>query len=193
MPCGALGMRGSPAAEDSALAAGFFEPFAGRSVSPGVKLIVATPCPKSWDEMAGSHRVRTCSECNLNVYNLAAIPRGEIPALIRKKEGRFCGRLYLLGDRKAATRDCPTGRDRLILRRVGTLVAVLLVAAFGWICRSVPGPEREQFPRWAQEVLRYVDPPPSNPTGCYITGVIVNPHNSARPQFQPPNTKAIPE
>lgn len=165
-----------------------------------MKLRVASPCPKSWDAMVGNHRVRYCSECNLNVYNLAVIPRSELRALIKKKEGRFCGRLYLLGDRKAATRDCPTGRARGILRRLGTLVAVLLVAAFGWICRSHPGPEREQLPGWAQEFLGRVDGPSTpeeptitvtHPTQCYITGLIQVDPAPLQPQTE--NKTTMPE
>lgn len=154
-----------------------------------MRLQVATPCPKSWDEMRGNDRVRFCAECNLNVYNLARIPRSELRALIRKKEGRFCGRLYLRGDRKAATRDCRPGRDRLLLQRLGRFAALFLLAAFGWICRSQQNLDRSQLPSWAQTVLYQVDPPQvqTTSTQCYITGIIVM--DPPAPQ-QPPSPPA---
>jgi hypothetical protein len=148
-----------------------------------MKLIVGTPCPKSWDEMAGNDRVRYCSQCNLNVYNLAVIPRSQVRALIRKKEGRFCGRLYLRGDRLASTRDCPEGQERILIRRIVTTAAVLLIAAFGWVCHSQAGPDRNQFPPWAKAVMDYVDPPMEIRIdgGCSLTGVIVIPQRSPAP------------
>jgi hypothetical protein len=61
-----------------------------------MNLQISSPCPKSWDDLVGDHRIRYCGECRLNVYNLAEMPRVEVEALVRSTEGRLCGRLYLL-------------------------------------------------------------------------------------------------
>jgi hypothetical protein len=125
-----------------------------------MELRIATPCPKSWDDLAGDDRVRFCRQCNLNVYNLAQIPRAEVEELIRKREGRFCGRLYVQPDRKASTRDCPTGRDRLVMRRVAKLIAVLLVSVFGWLWRGQTEPVPDDLPEWTQRLVKPATPPP---------------------------------
>jgi|SRR6185295_10695394 len=141
-----------------------------------MELRIATPCPKSWDDLVGNHRVRYCSQCHLNVYNLAEIPRTEVEALIRKKEGRFCGRLYVQPGRKASTRECPAGRDQLVLRRVRNFVAVMLIAAFGWVCRSQAGPVSDQLPPWIQDLVKSPPPPPppeDDPTIIFNTGHFV--------------------
>ena len=41
--------------------------------SPLDHLKIAAPCPADWDQMFSfeDERVRFCSQCNLNVYNLS--------------------------------------------------------------------------------------------------------------------------
>jgi hypothetical protein len=95
---------------------------------------VASPCPASWETMAGDDRVRFCPQCTLNVYNLSGMSRPEAEALVQSHEGRLCVRFYRRGDGTVLTRDCPVGlqaaRKRLlwILR----VAAVLLLAVLGW-------------------------------------------------------------
>ena len=67
-----------------------------------MELRISSPCPKSWDELVGDDKIRYCGQCRLNVYNLAEMPKEEVEALVRKTEGRLCGRLYMRGDKKAA-------------------------------------------------------------------------------------------
>src|SRR5215472_2919723 len=55
---------------------------------------VAAPCPADWTQMSGDDRVRHCSECNLNVYNLSEMTRAEAERLILSHEGRLCARFY---------------------------------------------------------------------------------------------------
>ena len=38
---------------------------------------VASPCSASWDEMLGDERVRFCTSCEKNVFNLSAMSREE--------------------------------------------------------------------------------------------------------------------
>ena len=68
---------------------------------------VAKPCPVSWDSMSGDDRVRFCSDCRLNVYNLAGMTRREATDLIYLQEGRLCVRFFRRKDGMLVTRDCP--------------------------------------------------------------------------------------
>ena len=43
---------------------------------------IASPCPKSWDEMSGDNRARFCSHCNKHVHNLSALREDEAQRLI---------------------------------------------------------------------------------------------------------------
>jgi hypothetical protein len=61
-------------------------------------------------------RVRFCSQCNLNVYNLSGMSRNEAETLITKTEGRLCVRFYRKADGSILTENCPTGL-KVIKRR----------------------------------------------------------------------------
>ena len=43
---------------------------------------VATPCTADWERMEGDEKKRFCGQCNLHVYNVSAMSRGEAEALI---------------------------------------------------------------------------------------------------------------
>src|SRR5262245_41877888 len=118
--------------------------------SPLDHLKIAAPCSADWDQMFSfeDKRVRFCSQCNLNVYNLSGMSRREAEALITKTEGRMCVRLYRKADGSILTRNCPVGFEA-IKRRVAWAahvvmgMALSLVAGFGlYFLRTV----REPFP-----------------------------------------------
>ena len=48
---------------------------------------VASPCPASWEAMAGDDRVRSCGQCQRQVYNLSELSRSEAEALVGPGEG----------------------------------------------------------------------------------------------------------
>jgi len=147
-------------------------------------LRISSPCPKSWDDLAGNDRVRYCGQCRLNVYNLAEMPKEEVDALVRSTEGRLCGRLYLRGDKKAATRDCGGYRSRQRLRRWMTAAALLLLGGFTWASRSADSPDRTSLPSWAQAVLDVIDPP--RQTGGTPPSVLGGIRCVPTPQTPPP-------
>lgn len=93
-----------------------------------MKLDVASPCGQSWERMSGDDRVRFCSACRLNVYNLSALTEAELRALVERTEGRLCGRFYQRPDGTVLTRDCPVGVRRRVIRGLA-LVAGLVVFA----------------------------------------------------------------
>jgi hypothetical protein len=90
---------------------------------------VASPCTADWNTMIGDDKVRHCSQCNLNVYNLSAMSGREAEALVSKREGRMCVRFYRRKDGTVLTRNCPVGL-RVVMRRVSRIAGIALSAAF---------------------------------------------------------------
>src|SRR5256885_8161846 len=88
---------------------------------------VAAPCRADWDEMIGNERMRFCSQCQLNVYNLSGMTRAEAEALISNSEGRLCVRYYRRADGTILTRNCPVGLSA-IKRRVSRWASAALSA-----------------------------------------------------------------
>ena len=87
---------------------------------------IASPCPADWDKMVGDERVRHCSECNLNVYNLSAMTERQVQELIAGNQGqRLCLRLYRRADGTILTQDCPWSL-RALKRRVSRVAAAVL-------------------------------------------------------------------
>lgn len=71
---------------------------------------VASPCNASWDEMLGDDRVRFCTGCEKNVFNLSAMPREDAERLLQEKlNGELCVRFYQRADGTVMTQDCPVG------------------------------------------------------------------------------------
>jgi hypothetical protein len=111
--------------------------------------------------MTGDNKVRFCGRCKLNVYNLPEMSREEVAAIVRQTGGQFCGRLYVRADRMATVRDCPRGAMRKRVRRGVMVAAVLLIAGFGWLLKSVGNQDRSVHPVWVQTVLKWIDPEPA--------------------------------
>jgi hypothetical protein len=95
--------------------------------SPLDHIKIAAPCSADWDQMFSfeDKRVRFCSQCNLNVYNLSDMSRQEAEALITKTEGRLCVRYFRRADGSILTQNCPVGL-RAIKRRVAWVAQVVL-------------------------------------------------------------------
>jgi hypothetical protein len=83
---------------------------------------VASPCEASWDGMHGDDRVRFCSQCQLNVYNISEMTREDAKSLIEQHAGRLCVRFYRRKDGTLITRDCPVGL-RAVRRRLMVMAA----------------------------------------------------------------------
>lgn len=107
---------------------------------------VATPCEADWSQMQGDDRVRHCSDCRLNVYDVSQMTRAEAATLIRMNEGkRVCMRLYRRPDGTLITQDC-WERLRAARRRgwvafaaalviVGLTQLGLRLAALNWLMK----------------------------------------------------------
>ncbi|HVG38198.1 MAG TPA: hypothetical protein VM870_02855 [Pyrinomonadaceae bacterium] len=97
--------------------------------SPLDHVKVAAPCPANWDQMVGGERVRFCSQCNLNVYNLSGMTNREAESLLVNSEGRLCVRFYRRADGSILTKNCPVGLGALarkVSRAAGALFSALL-------------------------------------------------------------------
>ena|SRR5882724_7847161 len=86
---------------------------------------VAAPCPANWDAMSGNDRVRFCSQCNLNVYNLSGMSRNEATSFVNRTEDRVCVRYYRRADGSILTDNCPVGLRALKRRAIKVANAVL--------------------------------------------------------------------
>lgn len=100
---------------------------------------VASPCNARWNDMSGDERARFCGSCQKHVYNLSAMTRVQIEALVSEKEGKFCGRFHRRADGTMLTADCPS-RLRRIRARVAKLGGALCALALSLVgCSSRQG------------------------------------------------------
>lgn len=103
-----------------------------RFTNPLANVVVAAPCPAGWDDMIGGDRVRFCSRCELNVYNLSAMARLEAESLIARTEGRLCISYYRRPDGSIITDNCPIGL-RAIKRRIERMKRALAATVIGFL------------------------------------------------------------
>jgi hypothetical protein len=150
-------------------------------------LRVSSPCPESWARMKGDDRVRFCGRCNLNVYNLTVMKPHEIETLVRRTNGRLCGRLYVRVDRTATVRDCGGSRARKMVRRAVALGVFLVLGAFAWLLRGVIAePDRSMHPQWVRKALNWIEP--EQPRGGGKTmGIVCPPPKPSPPPPPPPS------
>jgi hypothetical protein len=112
---------------------------------------IAAPCKADWDQMTGNERVRFCSQCSLNVYNLSSLTRADAESLIARTEGRLCIRFYRRSDGSIITKDCPIGlrairrRMSYVAKAISSTVMGLLagLGVYGVVSSTVPiAPQR---------------------------------------------------
>ena len=152
-----------------------------------MELRVSSPCPMSWDDLVGNDRIRTCGKCKLNVYNLADMEPQEVEAIVRRTEGRLCGRLYLRGDRTASLRDCPSKAKRILFRRIVATASVLFLALFASIFRRMEGPDPSGLPGWLQSIVALIDPKPDR-RPCVVGSIAPPPPPAYTPVQSTPTT-----
>jgi hypothetical protein len=135
---------------------------------------VAAPCTAKWDEMQGDDRVRHCSHCSKNVYNLSALPSAEAAALLREREGSMCIRFYRRADGTTITSDCPVGVRRRRRRRAaagavaaGAFAASAFSALFGGTAQPTSSPVMGSAAPPQVQLPPAPQPPPAvrRPTG----------------------------
>jgi len=89
-------------------------------------LRIAVPCPAGLN-MGADERVRYCSQCNLNVYNLSAMSSLEAEQLIAERQENVCVFFYRRKDGSIFTRGRP-GKMRVVMRRTSRIAGIALSA-----------------------------------------------------------------
>ena len=158
------------------------------------RIEIATPCDASWDDMAGDERKRFCQQCELHVYNLAAMTEQEAVQLIEETQGRLCGRIYRRKDGTVLTQDCPVGL-RAVRRKLAGLVGRIAagVVFAGTAVGFYRGGMSEETANYSlaelepfASIQRWLDPDPIPPISTpFFLGVI-----SVRPT---PNIQPTPD
>jgi hypothetical protein len=149
---------------------------------------IATPCPARWAEMEGDDRMRYCSLCKLNVYDVSEMTRDQADDLIRTTSGRLCMRLHMRADGRILTRDCPVGKSA-IRKRLALVIAsgaAILIAGLGKASsvRSTKAPAESDFGvLYAKAKQKVPDsgvfgkkgPTPPSPATHVLTGMVALP------------------
>jgi hypothetical protein len=170
---------------------------------------VALPCHVSWDEMTGDERQRFCRQCNLHVYNLSDMPRGEAEAFIASATGRTCVRLFRRADGTVLTRDCPVGlramRQRFVRAAAalaGMVAALVTGTLFAGRLKNVGSDLRrpsETYAEWIEpgstqiQVMGAMWCPPPVPQPPSGTIVSPEPQESPLPEPTPEQLQEIQE
>ena len=70
-----------------------------------------TPCKASWSDMQGDDRVRFCSACSKNVYDLAAMNEDEAESFLAHHldDEEACVRLYRRPDGRSQEKEAEYG------------------------------------------------------------------------------------
>ncbi len=96
------------------------------------EVVIAAPCPVSWDSMEGNNRVRLCSGCSRNVYNISDMTSVEAEKFLQENGSSECMQIYRRPDGKIMTDNCPLAlrklrdRCRILIRLVSGLAATVL-------------------------------------------------------------------
>lgn len=106
-------------------------PSAKRTLPMLESVRVASPCPADWGQMIGDEKVRFCTGCEKNVYNLSAMTSADAEHLLGASAGgELCVRFYQRADGTVMTSDCPVGVTRK--RRKKLALAVAGAGALAW-------------------------------------------------------------
>jgi len=136
-----------------------------RDISLLDRVRIASPCNVPWDSMRGDDRTRHCDQCNLNVYNLADMPRGEAEQLVASHEGQLCIRMHVRIDGTFIAQNCPVGMRlaRRAAARVVGFASVLLAAsaqAASFLLMNRPGSDWLEQQQPMAVIMNWLNPPP---------------------------------
>lgn len=127
---------------------------------------IASPCSMEWERMQGDDRVRFCSACGLNVFNLAAMDLEEAAQLISERSQGLCVRLHRRRDGTVLTQDCPVGRQISVKRKRAGFWGLAAGAGVFFAVGSPRQPGRTSTtPTGGTKILVPVRPPSSNHYG----------------------------
>lgn len=159
---------------------------------PQPVLRIQTPCPKRWDELAGSGARRFCGQCSLHVHDAAQLTRAEATALVADASERVCMRVTYAPDGRALFRDEPNAKPLAAPRPWRR--------AAGWIATAVAGALAACTRNANQPAAPPHNAPPPPPVTTQVLGemtaeelgdvVVEKLGEVARPQ-QPPAPPAV--
>jgi len=86
----------------------------------------ANPCTVPWRTMAGTSRIRFCTQCRKNVYNLSAMTAAEADAIVAGPDAP-CVRFYRRADGTVVTADTCGVRVARSWRRFTAMLSAALV------------------------------------------------------------------
>ncbi|MBX9692321.1 MAG: hypothetical protein K2Z81_08060 [Cyanobacteria bacterium] len=97
-------------------------------------LYIAAPCAVPWESMTGDDRVRQCSGCSKNVYNISNMTKEEAVRLFAESNVTPCIRLSRRADGTIITDNCPVGlrklrdRSRQMIKFVAGIASGMIAA-----------------------------------------------------------------
>jgi hypothetical protein len=100
---------------------------------------ILKPCPKAWENMAGTEKKRFCEVCQLHVHNLSAMNTKERETVMSRPGGPPCIAYELRPDGGMVT---PSRWARLPFYRAGLSAAAALAAAFPMLFSSCASSRR---------------------------------------------------
>jgi hypothetical protein len=144
------------------------------------RLRIASPCREDWNAMVGDERVRRCSRCEKDVFDLSALTSAEAESLLASHRalpegGTPCVRFYRRSDGTILTTDCVEGTAT---RRVVQAVAAAALLAGASATASALAPEERpdhitHYPPPPPMVLLSPEPPPAFvPDICSMGGCL---------------------
>jgi hypothetical protein len=143
---------------------------------------IAAPCNADWDQMVGNERVRFCSQCSLNVFNLSSMTRADAESLIARTEGRLCVRFYRRSDGSIITKDCPIGL-RAIRRRVSYVAKAISSAVMGLLAGlGVYVASSRIIPLAPQRTMGIMARPANSPDEAAVGQLVVCPADRRIPE-----------
>lgn len=112
------------------------------------EVVVAAPCPVSWDSMIGDNRVRLCAGCSRNVYNISDMTNKEAEEFLLENGSTQCMQIYRRSDGKIMTDNCPRAlrqlRDKCrFMIRIVSGVAASMLAFFPFTKNSASAQEAQ--------------------------------------------------
>jgi hypothetical protein len=105
------------------------------------ELRIAAPCTVSWQSMDGDERVRHCTQCNKNVYNISDMSRADANQFLRLTAQGACVNFYKRMDGTVLVDNCPVGLRRLRAnyRRAAAAIVAIFGLAQGLVMEAIAG------------------------------------------------------
>ena len=162
-------------------------------------LLIAAPCPVSWESMKGDDRVRFCSGCSKNVFNLSDMSDIELEHFLQANGANQCVRLFRRSDGKIMTDNCPLAfrairnKWRRIVHIASALVAGFCAAAGGVRAQSQGATEQTNPADPKKPAFRWEMPKEPYP-GAWAAGgprpirVPIDPSTENQPKAKPKTT-----